>query len=400
MIIISFTKVNYKDGVTPIEAKNLNEIQDEILNHTGDKNNPHGISAQQIDAAPAGYGLGEVKYIKASALNTTAAKNGWYAIAGDGITLGGHYQGDWFIHTTRYNSDNIVQDMYPLNAGRYKLVRRCHNGTWYEEWENPPFLEGVEYLTTDRIGGKAVYKKKDSSGAILYRLDGEDTWNKYNVLMGAAPGGFGFGGAMTYVDMTADAYQGMTFDQALDSVQANMPGRSAAQIQFVEPTGAEITSKCIGYLWNYTGNYASLMSINYNGNKRIKYKHRPNPNDPGVWYPWEWENPPMQPGVEYRTTERHGGKVVYRKRITYTNAETIGKASGVSTTLVPHNISNFGECVRVTARQTGSVLPYITTSGGLAVVATVTAASVILSFKDCTWTSREWDFDIAYTKND
>ena len=31
----------------------------------------------------------------------------------------------------------------------------------------------------------------------------------------------------------------------------------------------------------------------------------------GVWGPWEWINPPMTLGVEYRTTERFNGKPVY-----------------------------------------------------------------------------------------
>lgn len=31
----------------------------------------------------------------------------------------------------------------------------------------------------------------------------------------------------------------------------------------------------------------------------------------GVWKPWEWVNPPMAVGVEYRTTERYMGKPVY-----------------------------------------------------------------------------------------
>lgn len=219
-----------------------------------------------------------------------------------------------------------------------------------------------------------------------------DTWLPTITEIGAAPAGFGFGDRMTYVDLSSDAYKNMTFDEALDSVLATMPGYSAAQIQCYEPNG-EVANKYMGYLWKYTPNYATLISISYNCHKRVKCKRS------GAWQEPEWDNPPMQPGVEYRTTERHGGKVVYRKRITYTNAETIGKASGVSTTLVPHNISNLGECVCVTARQTGSVLPYITTSGGLAVAATVTAASVILTFKDCTWSSREWEFDVAYTKN-
>lgn len=31
----------------------------------------------------------------------------------------------------------------------------------------------------------------------------------------------------------------------------------------------------------------------------------------GVWSPWEWVNPPMQLGVEYRTTERYSNKPVF-----------------------------------------------------------------------------------------
>ena len=31
----------------------------------------------------------------------------------------------------------------------------------------------------------------------------------------------------------------------------------------------------------------------------------------GVWQPWEWLNPPMAAGTEYRLTERFRGKPVY-----------------------------------------------------------------------------------------
>lgn len=33
------------------------------------------------------------------------------------------------------------------------------------------------------------------------------------------------------------------------------------------------------------------------------------------WQPWEWVSPPMQLGVEYRTTERYGGTPVYVKLV-------------------------------------------------------------------------------------
>lgn len=35
------------------------------------------------------------------------------------------------------------------------------------------------------------------------------------------------------------------------------------------------------------------------------------------WGEWEWENPPMSSGVEYRTTERYMGKSVYTKCVNY-----------------------------------------------------------------------------------
>ncbi|MBO7312491.1 MAG: hypothetical protein J6U82_06760, partial [Alistipes sp.] len=44
----------------------------------------------------------------------------------------------------------------------------------------------------------------------------------------------------------------------------------------------------------------------------------------GVWQPWEYINPPMQLGVEYRTTERYNGKPVYCRWIDLANLATHG----------------------------------------------------------------------------
>jgi hypothetical protein len=37
--------------------------------------------------------------------------------------------------------------------------------------------------------------------------------------------------------------------------------------------------------------------------------------DMGGWGEWEWENPPLLNGVEYRTTERYNGNPVYIKKL-------------------------------------------------------------------------------------
>ena len=45
---------------------------------------------------------------------------------------------------------------------------------------------------------------------------------------------------------------------------------------------------------------------------------------------WEWTNPPMKPGVEYKTTERWNWKPVYVKRITVNSIKaTSGKDMGI-----------------------------------------------------------------------
>lgn len=56
----------------------------------------------------------------------------------------------------------------------------------------------------------------------------------------------------------------------------------------------------------------------------------------GVWTPWEYVNPPMQLGVEYRTTERYNSKPVYKKAIN-TGALSAGTSKSVA-----HGVQNIG----------------------------------------------------------
>lgn len=63
-----------------------------------------------------------------------------------------------------------------------------------------------------------------------------------------------------------------------------------------------------------------------------------------VWYPWEWVNPPMVGGVEYRTTERWGGPYypVYTKRVSCGKGPTSGAKIEVA-----HGIKDMGYIVDV-----------------------------------------------------
>lgn len=117
----------------------------------------------------------------------------------------------------------------------------------------------------------------------------------------------------------------------------------------------------------------------------------------GTWGEWELLNPYMAVGTEYKTTEKYKGKPVYKKLIEYTNTETIGSDGTITNIAIPHGISNFGELVSITAKQKDSVLPYLTSSGKLAVVSTVSANSIFVD-TNASWTSRKWEFEVAYTK--
>lgn len=81
------------------------------------------------------------------------------------------------------------------------------------------------------------------------------------------------------------------------------------------------------------------------------------------WQPWEWLNPPMHPGAEYRTTERWEAKPVYAKRI------ACGKGPGLDTQIsVPHGVGDIGYivgfsgCMTVGGTQ-AVTLPYAKTGG-------------------------------------
>lgn len=54
----------------------------------------------------------------------------------------------------------------------------------------------------------------------------------------------------------------------------------------------------------------------------------------GTWAPWEWINPPMKEGIEYRTAERHQNKRIFTKAI------SIGALPNTSAASLPHGITN------------------------------------------------------------
>lgn len=59
----------------------------------------------------------------------------------------------------------------------------------------------------------------------------------------------------------------------------------------------------------------------------------------GVWGPWEYLNPLLSPGVEYRTVERYNGNPVYTKAV------SLGTVSGGGRKSVEHGVTDLEACI-------------------------------------------------------
>lgn len=117
--------------------------------------------------APAGYGLGTYGG-NATTFNGTI-KNGFYSMTGDSvIDKPSEYPN--FAYGTLFvkNRFDVMIEQFLAHDGL--LARRWSmdgGSTWSPlEWFNPPMLLGVEYRTTERWQGKAVWTQLVSIGQL------------------------------------------------------------------------------------------------------------------------------------------------------------------------------------------------------------------------------------------
>ena len=136
--------------------------------------------------------------------------------------------------------------------------------------------------------------------------DAQKTRARTNI--NAAPGGFGWGG------------------NAVLPPNNSIDDAKATGVYYVSPS-------CVGAPGGHTYiDYGIALSIQRDAQVTQVYWSEASPNIVGTplnlvrrydgkkWYPWEWVNPPMILGVEYRTTERYLGKPVYCKVVDFGTA--------------------------------------------------------------------------------
>ena len=170
---------------------------------------------------------------------------------------------------------------------------------------------------------------------------------------------------------------------------------------------------CLTGYYSYTTNTANLPSDIFGGGFVLVENHIADSvvyqtvvnNSPyvvckrryynGTWTEWEWVNPPMTTGIEYRTTERWNGKPVYTALI------NCGKFPSVGTNTVSHGLSasQIVRCVG-TADYFGIVLPY-TDSTNNTFIADVWAhkRSIFVRCNTTIWTDYDCFVQLWYTKD-
>lgn len=181
----------------------------------------------------------------------------------------------------------------------------------------------------------------------------------------SAPGGFGWGEAMKDVlaSDAKDTYE--TYCGKLDMLLADMPDGTSQLIYTRGPVSTGQYSgagNIVAVLSKILGTSASLIGLSpeprgtTNGLWRML-------KDNGNWQPVEWINPPMQLGVEYRTTERYLGKPVYVKTINMGNlpGNAVKRASFQSNNVVDKIVSVTGQCT--TDSGVNMSMPYHAGSG-------------------------------------
>ena len=131
----------------------------------------------------------------------------------------------------------------------------------------------------------------------------------------AAPGGYGFGGEpIKTVSATSKDETYESFCARLDEVMSEMPNNSVKLLHVYPPQIYGKTSSTCSIVFQHTDGYCGVYNIGMPDPTCSQWRMI---KVAGVWQPFEWINPPMELGTEYRTTERYLGKPLYKKLIEF-----------------------------------------------------------------------------------
>ena len=201
----------------------------------------------------------------------------------------------------------------PPNAEYWRLIaaKGAKGDTGAQGAQGPQGAIGPE----GPMGGSSNFVRYDLAQSLTTAQQAQARSN-----ISAAPDGFGYGGALDTVSGATDE----EFIAAVETKLAAMPYMGAMQINWGSYPALDGLAR-VGTLAKHNGGqYASITGYSYGGTAITRCKNA------GTWGPWEWVNPPLALGVEYRTTERYLGKPVYAQVINCGSMPDINSSKNVS----------------------------------------------------------------------
>ena len=237
--------------------------------------------------------------------------------------------------------------------GDVNIKRRISSNTLTTvQSENEEFLASgqpirIIYTGSNWVADMARANVLDLYGKVPVEKGGTgaDTPDEARESLGAAPSGFGLGTTATVVDdCNAAMANGWYY------ANAGTANRPAGFTNCTFLTVARTSGQVYQYFFPTSG---GCVMQRFTTNS-------------GTTWTEEWVNPPMEVGVEYRTTERFLGKPVYVKTMSIT-------ISNQSVAKIPHNIASITKVVRVSGTMgDGTTIPYYEGSNRCTISATAT----------------------------
>lgn len=119
--------------------------------------------------------------------------------------------------------------------------------------------------------------------------------------------------------------------------------------------------------------------------------------------PVVWQNPPMEEGVEYCTSEFFNGKRVYTMLVKYQHTATIGSTTSNTDIEISNVIDGFKYLVSCEVSNSLNdgryTFPHVSNSGGIVLVESVAWNKITLRLFKRDWAASTWYFRIKYTKD-
>ena len=281
----------------------------------------------------------------------------------------------------------ITQMVANYGVGTMCIVIHTADGKQLGTWNIPYMVEPLPGMGSEAAQAyftafsKAVGEMPYPDASLTAAGKAADAAAVGVALAGKAPAGYGLGGT---VKTLGDSYDlNNIYETGWYGIGGTIPANAP-------------TTDCYGSVMEVISRFddSVYQRVTYQKSNLLWTAQRK--LDGTVWSEWEWVNPPMSVGTEYRTTERWNGKAVYTKLISFTPSTAIQIDSTFS---IPHGITNLSEVIQWFGKANQYPMPYFGSNGSFSGPYSWNNTSIVMATTGTTWgTSYTFYLKLYYTK--